>query len=71
MKVVGHPKTTPETKDWMIYRNYVRLLKYLLIEITESMIWMNLWCKSIFRLSPLEKALELIDGLLKTRKGHS
>ncbi len=68
MKVVGHPKTTQKQKtdilqelrqiaEISIYRNYG------IYDIDELMMQINL------SIQPTEKALELIDGLLETRKG--
>lgn len=67
VKVVGHPKTTQKQKtdilqelrqitEISIYRNYG------IYDIDELMMQINL------SIQPTEKALELIDGLLETRK---
>ena len=67
MKVVGHPKTTQKQKTDILqelrqiaeistYRNYG------IYDIDELMMQINL------SIQPTEKALELIDGLLETRK---
>ena len=67
MKVVGHPKTTQNQKTDILqelrqiaeistYRNYG------IYDIDELMMQINL------SIQPTEKALELIDGLLETRK---
>lgn len=67
MKVVGHSKTTQKQKEDIVQelRKIAEISVYRdydLYDVDELMMQINL------SIQPTEKALELIDGLLKTRK---